>query len=165
MFQFFPLGALGGYYLLHDPGAACCVWDGETTAGAAATTTAETGWCSCALSNSWECREPGGISDVEKSILISDMGWGVNAVWTEKMCCAWQVHWWATFMIHSLPPRSCWGPTLECLVGCRAWCLLHLARCERQEGPMQIWDRLLAIQRCQSQGETERRRRRAKNWC
>lgn len=25
LFQFFPLCALGGYYLLHDPGAACCV--------------------------------------------------------------------------------------------------------------------------------------------
>ena len=31
---------------------------------------------------------------------------------------------------HSFPSRSCWGPTLECLVGCRAWCLQRLGRFE-----------------------------------
>lgn len=45
VFQLFPRGALGGDYFLHDSGAACCVWDGEITAGAAATTTTETGVC------------------------------------------------------------------------------------------------------------------------
>lgn len=51
-FQFFSLCAVGGYYLLHDPGAACCVRDRKTTAGAAAATAAETGGCPCVLNNS-----------------------------------------------------------------------------------------------------------------
>lgn len=36
----------------------------------------------------------------------------------------------APWIIDSSPFRSCWDLTLECPVGCRAWCLLHLARCE-----------------------------------
>jgi len=57
-FQFFPLGALGRHHLLHDLGAAGCIRDRETTAGAAAATTAATGEQSCARTNTatsrWE---------------------------------------------------------------------------------------------------------------
>lgn len=48
VFQFLPHGPLGGHYLLHDLGAASCVWDRTATAGAAAATAAETGGCAWA---------------------------------------------------------------------------------------------------------------------
>lgn len=60
--------------------------------------------------------------------------------------------------------RSCWDRTPECLVGCKAWCLLRLARYERQEGPTWIWELQLEILCYRSQGETESPQKTAKNW-
>lgn len=77
-----------------------------------------------------------------------------------SVTCNKKVHKWASWFNESFPSRSCWGQTLGCLVGCRAWCLLHLARCEGREGPTWIWNLLLTIQRGHSQGETERPGRR-----
>lgn len=58
--------------------------------------------------------------------------------------------------------RSCWGPTLECLVGCKAWCLLRLAKCD--QGAAWIQELQLAIPSYRSRGETERPQRRAEDW-
>lgn len=59
--------------------------------------------------------------------------------------------------------RFFWDPTLECLVGCRAWCPLHLAKYERKEGSTQGKDLLILLQQGCSQGEAGRPGRRAEN--
>lgn len=76
--------------------------------------------------------------------------------------------WWeikCDTLFHSpICYRSCWDQTPECLAGCKAWCLLCLARYERQEGPTWIWELQLEILTCRSQGETESPQKTAKNW-
>lgn len=63
---------------------------------------------------------------------------------------------------NSFPSRSCWGPTLECLGECQVWCLLLLARCERQwRASMNPWsnahDRMIGHQEGQRDLEEEHR--------
>lgn len=107
LFQFQPHGPLGGHYLLYDPGAASCVWDGKATAWAAAATTAKTGECTLATSETAETDE------------IHEHKNGVR----DRLKCD-------ALFYSPIWYRSSWGRTLECLAGCKAWCLLCLARCE-----------------------------------